>query len=64
MTDRFVNTLGVRFVDDVVVLQRASNGHVWYLPAYARVVVRLSRTVDWERIVRRLLSRRGRAKVL
>lgn len=52
--------LGVHFVDDLIAVQRSPNGHVWYMPAYARACVRISRVYDWERLVRHLL--RGRLK--
>jgi hypothetical protein len=51
-----ITTMGVQYRDDLIVAQRSTNGHVWYLPAYMRVCVRLSRTSDWERLVHRLLE--------
>ena len=47
--------LGVHFIDGLIAVQRAPNGHVWYMPAYARACVRISRVYDWERLVRYLL---------
>ena len=51
-----MTTMGVQYRDDLIVTQRSTNGHVWYLPAYMRVCVRLSRTSDWERLVHRVLE--------
>lgn len=47
--------LGMHFIDGLIAVQRAPDGHVWYMPAYARACVRRSHIYDWERLVRALL---------
>ena len=44
----------IRTVDDVIVVKKSEDGTVWYLPAYVRCEVKLSRASDWERIVLRV----------
>ena len=53
---------GIHVIDDIVVLVRSSDGHVWYLPGYARTIVRASRAHQWERIVILMLNEERRIR--